>query len=180
MIEDSDLLRTLIARGKLVSATRAGRLVGQVQLFAGEVVDNVEIFQPYGVSANPEPGGDVVLLTLGTRDHKVVIAVDDTSRRIRDLAAGELGISDGSTQFVARGWGAEISTPGQLYLHADGAGNVLASALNLGALGATFRRLIDERILQYFNNHTHPANGAVPSQQISDASTCATTDVKAS
>ena len=162
-----DAVRSVVARGTLLRATRAKRLVVQVQLLNGEVADNVEVMQPYGFSSVPT-GGDVVMLTVGgVRDHKIVLVIDDPARRIRDLAAGELGIGDGASQVVVRGWGLDLSTPGALKAQVDGAATVTAAAISLGALNAVVRKLVDERFVPLYNGHTHGGIGAPPSQLMS-------------
>lgn len=159
-----DALRSTVARGKVVAATRAGRLVLQVQLLNGEVVDRVECLQPYGHSALPAPGTDVLMLTVGgVRDDKSVIAIDSPAIRIRDLAPGEIGMGDGNTHFVCRASGAEISTPGAINARSDGAATVIAPSILLQALGATVEALVDARFLALFNAHVHvaPAGGGL-------------------
>ena len=177
-------MRAVVSRGKLVQSTRAKRLTMQVQLLNGEVADRVECLQPYGWSAVPKPGGDVLMLTVGgCRDDKVVLVVDDPAIRIRGLAAGEMGFSDGNTRFVVRATGGEISTPGSFNTQSDGPTNILAPTVDLGAYGAAFRRLIDERFLALYNAHVHTdPQGGVTSAPTSTGATGShtTTNVQAS
>ncbi|HEY4254590.1 MAG TPA: phage baseplate assembly protein V [Roseomonas sp.] len=64
----------------------------QVTLLEDEVRDDVERVQQYGLSAAPLPGADAVVVCIGgSRDHPIVIAVDD--RRHRPvLGAGEVAL----------------------------------------------------------------------------------------
>ena len=152
----SGALRAMISRGKLVRATRAKRLSVQVQLLNSEAVDRVEALQPYGFSSFPKPGGDVLMLTVGgLRDDKVIIAIDDPSVRIRDLAQGELGISDGATVIAIRTTGVQIVTPGALAMQSDGNATLYAPQVRLGLYGAAFLKLVDERFIALFNAHVH-------------------------
>ena len=178
-----DIARSLISRGKILSATRAARLILQVQLLNGEVVDRVECLQPYGYSALPLPGADVLLLTVGgIRDDKSIIAVDLPNIRIRDLASGELGLSDGATVFACRFTGAEISTPGTLAMQSDGTATIVAPLLLLQAFGATVEKLVDARFIALFNAHTHPVPGGTsgPPNQTMGVGSHTTTTTQAS
>jgi hypothetical protein len=47
--------------------------------------------------------------------------------------------------------------------------------INISALGDAVLHLVDERMVTAFNNHTHPANNAVPAQQITVVTTVTTT-----
>lgn len=65
----------------------------QVTLLEGEVRDDVERVQQYGLSAAPLPGADAVVLCIGgSRDHPVAIAVDDRRYRPAGLAGGEVAL----------------------------------------------------------------------------------------
>lgn len=148
-------LAAIVSRGKVVGAQRGQRNLLQVQLLSGEAADGVEFVAPYGMSALPGQGDAIMLTVGGTRDHKVIIAVDDPARRIRDLAPGEFGFSDGNSSVVFRSGALEIKTTLPLTIQADGAVNLTGSAVNLGLLNATMRKLVDERFVALFNAHTH-------------------------
>lgn len=51
---------------------------------------------------------------------------------------------------------------------ASTAAAISSPSLSLGNVGSTLRRLIDERFVALFNSHTHPTNGAPPTQQITN------------
>lgn len=62
-------------------------------------------------------------------------------------------------------------------LNAAMAVNVTAPSISIGAAGQAVKSFITETFISFFNNHTHPTNGAVPSQ-IMTAATHATSTVK--
>jgi phage baseplate assembly protein V len=65
----------------------------QVQLLADETKDNVERFQPYGLSAHPLAGSEVVVAFLGGgRDHGIVLACDDRRYRPPALEPGDVAL----------------------------------------------------------------------------------------
>ena len=74
-----------IGRGTLGPVDDANGLQrSQVKLLAGEVRDNVERVQQYGISAVPLAGADVLVVCVGgNRDHPVIIGVDDRRHRWR-------------------------------------------------------------------------------------------------
>jgi len=67
----------------------------QISLLADEVRDDVERFQPYGLTSHPHPGAEgIAVCVAGSRDHAVVIAVDDRRYRLTGLEAGEVALYD--------------------------------------------------------------------------------------
>lgn len=63
----------------------------QIKMLAGEVLDQIERVQNYGVSTRPQDGAEGIALSLGgDRSHTVVIAVDDRRYRVKSLAKGEV------------------------------------------------------------------------------------------
>jgi phage baseplate assembly protein V len=99
-------------RGRIVSTrTRGGRALATVLLASGDTRTRVELLMPYGLSALPEEGADVMVLEVGgNRDHLVAMMADATGLRIPGLARGEVGIRDKrGQQVVLRGDGVEIT-----------------------------------------------------------------------
>lgn len=84
----------MVSRGKLAMVSDSEGIQRlQVSVLDGETRDNVERFQQYGFSSHPQPGAEVVMLSLGgSRDHPVIIAVDDRRTRPGNAAAGETEI----------------------------------------------------------------------------------------
>jgi phage baseplate assembly protein V len=88
-----------IGRGTLGPVDDAGGLQrSQVKLLAGEVRDNVERIQPYGFSAVPLPGADVLVVCVGgNRDHPVIIGADDRRHRPTGMQPGDVCIYSNQT-----------------------------------------------------------------------------------
>ncbi|MBN8486366.1 MAG: phage baseplate assembly protein V [Burkholderiales bacterium] len=65
----------------------------QVEALAGELRDQVERFQEYGFTSVPLPGAEAAAIAVGgSRDHLVVVAVDDRRYRPTGLLPGEVAI----------------------------------------------------------------------------------------
>lgn len=87
-------LMSLFVRGTVVLADAAKKLQTlQMRLFAGEVKDNLEHFEPYGWTSNPLEGAEGITAFLGgDRSHGVVLVVSDRRYRIREMEPGEVAI----------------------------------------------------------------------------------------
>ena len=73
----------------------------QAHIIDGEYVDRVERFQQYGFTSVPHPGAEGIYLSLnGSRDHGVLICVDDRRFRMVGLANGEVALYDDQDQKV--------------------------------------------------------------------------------
>lgn len=84
----------------------------QVSLLADEVREDVERFQNYGFTAHPLPGAEAVAASVaGSRDHVLVIAVDDRRYRLKGLAHGEVAIytDQGDKIVLKRGGTIEVT-----------------------------------------------------------------------
>lgn len=84
----------------------------QVSLLADEVRSDVERFQNYGFSSHPHPGAEAVAVSVGgSRDHVLVIAVDDRRYRLASLAEGEVAIytDEGDSIVIKRGGTIEVT-----------------------------------------------------------------------
>jgi len=84
----------------------------QLSLLADEVRSNVERIQQYGFTSHPHPGAEGVALAVGgSRDHLVVVAVDDRRYRLRGLAQGEVAIytDEGDQVVIRRGGVIEVT-----------------------------------------------------------------------
>lgn len=74
------------------------------QLLAGETQDDMERVQQYGFTARPHGGAEgVVVFPGGSRDHGLVIAVEDRRYRLRGLQAGEVALYDDLERKVLMG-----------------------------------------------------------------------------
>ena len=73
----------------------------QIAVLSGEVRDNVERFQEYGLTSVPFQGAEGVMVSVGgNHDHGIVIAVDDRRYRLKGLADGEVALYDDQGQKV--------------------------------------------------------------------------------
>ena len=78
----------------------------QADALAGEQLQDAELFQHYGYSANPPPGSMAVVLPLGGRSsHGVVIATEHGNYRLKQLKPGEVALysDEGSKIVLKRG-----------------------------------------------------------------------------
>lgn len=65
----------------------------QAEIFADEVKDGVERFQPYGFTSNPDDGAEAIVAALGgNTDHTVILVVDDRRVRLKGLEKGEVAV----------------------------------------------------------------------------------------
>lgn len=73
----------------------------QLTLLAGETLDGVERLQEYGLSSHPHPGAEAAVVFVGgSRNHGLVIAVDDRRYRLKSLQPGEVALYDDQGQVV--------------------------------------------------------------------------------
>lgn len=94
-------LRGLVTRGTLDTATSSTKLQGAK--FRGQEgeVDDAEHFEPYGFTARPFAGAEVLIVNVGAdAAHPVVIAAADRRYRIAGLATGEVCLYDDQGQRV--------------------------------------------------------------------------------
>ena len=83
----------------------------QVALLADELRGDVERFQNYGFTSHPMAGAEAVAVCVaGSRDHVIVVAVDDRRYRLKGLAEGEVAIytDQGDHIVIKRGGTVEI------------------------------------------------------------------------
>jgi phage baseplate assembly protein V len=116
-------LRRLITRGKIaLAALNPKRTLVQVTGLSDETFQNIELMLPFGRSAYPKAGGDVVLLRVGASgSHVLALFADDSALRIADLQAGEFGDRDyNGQQMVFRQDRIEITTPKKVVINTTG------------------------------------------------------------
>lgn len=105
-------IRLMVGRGVVAIVNDALKIQGlQISLLADEVRDNVERFQDYGFTSHPHPGAEAITLSVGgSRDHCVVIKVDDRRYRLKGLAEGEVAIytDEGDKIHLKRGREIEV------------------------------------------------------------------------
>jgi phage gp45-like len=146
-------MRSSVTRGTVTLATVGVRTVLQITALNGEVMNTIDLLLPPGYSARPAAGASVALLSvLGDHGHGVALGGDtEEGDQISDLAEGEFGFKQGATQMVFRNTGTLEAT---------------ATTILMQGAGATVQKLVDARFVPLFNEHTHAAPGAPPSQQM--------------
>lgn len=85
----------------------------QVKALDGEPKDDAELFQQYGFRSRPLAGAEGIMLALGgTRDHTVILCMDDRRYQVDLLKNGEVAMyTDEEDYFVLkRGRIAELNT----------------------------------------------------------------------
>lgn len=87
-------LKMMAARGTVAGVNAALKMQGlQITLLANEAKNNVEHFEPYGFTAHPHKGAEILAVFLGgERGHGVVLVASDRRYRIQNLEAGEVAI----------------------------------------------------------------------------------------
>lgn len=100
-------LSNMVARGTVSLVNAATKMQSlQLRLLAGESKDDVEHFEPYGLTSHPQPGAECVALFLdGDRSHGIVVCVADRRYRVKGLASGEVILHDdqGQSVYLMRG-----------------------------------------------------------------------------
>lgn len=95
-------VRGMVSRGVVAAASAASKMQSlQVTLRQGETVDDVEHFEPYGLTSRPQAGAECVVVSVGgLADHPVAIVVADRRYRVTGLAGGEVCLHDDQGQRV--------------------------------------------------------------------------------
>lgn len=184
-----------LTRGTLVQADDAPKMQSvEVRALHDEVLGVVERFQNYGFSSVPKPDDGagaaelIVAFIQGNRSHPVALVVDDRRYRPQNLQAGESALYDdqGQQVYVSRSGiqilgGASklpvtVTVGGATMVVQDG--TVTVTAANKVAVtapdiefgnGGTLQQMVTAAFMTLFNEHTHPANGEPPTQQMTDS-----------
>lgn len=73
----------------------------QLKLLDGEVADNVEHFEPFGFTSNPDGGAEaLVLFPSGDKSHGIAVVVADRRYRLKGLASGDVAVYDKRGQSI--------------------------------------------------------------------------------
>lgn len=82
----------------------------QMQLTADEVKDDIEHFEPYGLTSNPHPGAEGLTAFInGDRSHGVVLCISDRRFRLQALKPGEVALYTDEGDFLHFRRGREIA-----------------------------------------------------------------------
>lgn len=135
-------LRQMITRG-LVKLVDTDTLFTELQVVAldGEVLDQVELFEQYGLTSHPHDDAETILLSLnGKRSHTIAFMAGNRQYRLKGLAQGEIALYDDQGQKVhLTRTGIVINTSmdiianvgGNLDAAIGGNANINAAAVNL-------------------------------------------------
>lgn len=148
----------------------------QLSLMADEIAENYERFQNYGFTTVPPIGSEAVVACVGgSRNHGLVIAVDNRKFRLKNLQSGEIALytDEGDCLHFKRNNEISIKTNKLsidattevtinspiLKVSGDIVDNTSGNAVTMQAMRATF------------NSHTHVENGSAgptnpPTQQM--------------
>lgn len=98
-------IMTMIARGVLLSLKDSeGIQLAKVQLLAGEIRDDLERVQNFGMTSNPPPSSELVAVFVGgNREHGFVIAAEP-----RDVAGTRPSVLPGETAIYSATPGHQI------------------------------------------------------------------------
>ncbi|HEY9200774.1 MAG TPA: phage baseplate assembly protein V [Gammaproteobacteria bacterium] len=157
-------ITNLLARGvvRLVDASTFMQSI-QLSVLSGELLDNVEHFEPYGFTAHPHAGAEALVASLGgNRSHAVVISIADRQFRLRELAPGEVALytDEGDSIVLRRGNNIELNATTQVTINSPVAhfsGNITADGDISDANGSM------QDMRGTYNTHTHsnPEGGSV-------------------
>ena len=106
-------IASVLARGVVVLANSARKLQSlQLRITAGEVKDDIEHLEPYGVTSCPLEGAEALVGFFGDRSHGVVIMVADRRFRLQGLKPGEVALytDEGDYLQFKRGRVIEVET----------------------------------------------------------------------
>lgn len=142
----------LVGRGVVKSADASQDLqVLQAEFLSGEVRDELEHFEPYGLTARPRPDAEVAAVFVGgRRDHGLAFGVVDRRYRIKNLESGEVAVYNHTgAKIVIKANGDIEATPatgGKFRVVGDveATGDVVASGISL-------------------KTHVHSVSGTAPS-----------------
>jgi phage gp45-like len=138
-------LKTIIRR-VIISAVREGAIKRfDAAGVAGEQFLDREFLQQYGLTSRPLADSEGLILGVGNVFY--LIATDDRRYRV-SLQDGEVALytDEGDKIHLKRGKVIEITSGAKVTINAP--------AVELA--GGTLKKLIDERLVDAFNSHTHP------------------------
>jgi phage baseplate assembly protein V len=152
---------------------------GAIKRFSGtgrtnETFTDREYFQHYGFTSRPLAGAEAIVLKKG--NNIIVVASDDRRYRLA-LEDGEVGLytDEGDSVHLKRGREVCVTTE-NLIIDAAVKCQINSPQVNLSGDLAGLKRLVDERLINIFNFHTHPGDSGgttgIPNQTMSAANSC--------
>lgn len=94
--------RSALAR----TTTTGGVMTAQLDALAGETLQEVEVFQQYGLTSVPPEGTMGIVIPLGGKSsHSIVIATEHSQYRLQALASGEVALysAEGASVVLKKG-----------------------------------------------------------------------------
>lgn len=169
-------IKFMLARGILKLSDSSDDMQSlQITLLNEEVLADVEHFEPYGFTANPQDGAEVLALSLaGNRSNTVVVCVADRQYRLTGLAKGEVALytDEGDSIILRRNNNIEINAATQVTVNAPTmhcTGNITADGDITAAGDVTDATSSMQGMRDIYNGHTHsdPQGGSVsPTAQV--------------
>ena len=144
-------IKMMISRAivNLVDDSKAIQLV-QISLLKDETKSGVERIQQFGFSSNPRKGAEsVVVFVNGNRDHALVIAVDDSRYRIKNLPEGA------SVQYDWDGNYIKLSKEDGIEINAVNEKVTIKASGDIEIGNSQLKTLVNESFKQIFDNHVH-------------------------
>jgi len=116
-------IMNIMARGRVTKVDDSeGIQLHEVRLLKDEAKTRVERFQQYGLTSVPKADAEcVVLFPGGSREHGIILSVDDRMNRIRGMQPGEVCLYTDEGDYIA------LQRGNKLY--------IMTSRLELGASG---------------------------------------------
>lgn len=144
-------IRMLVSRTivSLVDDSTNMQLV-QLNLMKDEIKDKVERVQNYGFTSHPKPNAQgVVLFVSGNRDQGLVIAVDDSRYRVKNLPEGGVAVYDHDGNFI------KLTENAGIEINAQNKKVVVRAAEDIELGNSSLKKLINEEFKDIFDNHVH-------------------------
>lgn len=151
-------VRLLVGRGVISSAvSKSAGVTLQADLLDGEVRDNIELVQHYGISSRPLDGSQVVVLFMGgSRDSGVAIATKGLiPEALIDLQPGEVAIHTAEGDFVHLKKGRVVAIHTEtLEITATKSVKITSPTVETTGTLADANGTVDE-LRAVYNQHTH-------------------------
>lgn len=128
----------------------------KVKLGSDDIKDMVERLQPYGLTSVPSEGAEALVGFIGgNRDNGVVIMIDDSQSRKKDLLPGDVAVyRKGGPYMILKSDSIEVYHGTKIQINAP--------TVEIG--DTAMEEVVKKSFLALFNSHTHtfPATGVAP------------------
>lgn len=153
-------IRGVVTRGTIAKAASDGPCqAAQVRIDADDVADDVEVFEPYGLTARALPGAETIQVAVGgDQAHLVTLCVADRRYRLTGLSGGEVALYNDSGASVV------IKADGSIELSPANVGKV-----RVGGAAAVTPLALNTEVLAQFNAIFGVWAGLVPTTWAADS-----------